>query len=370
MRDKRPVDELSVEELERILMMKRREGRMQRFRGGNNARSVEDVPVPPPNNTLQTTNHAALATQQPQAIAPTDRNAEPVPQAAVELPRFEDDGVPQFEDDLPPKVVIPDREYNATFANPQAQKRNRRVLNGLLLVAEIGALVGLGALLLIAYQGITTVNDNIARTDAISATSEAELEMRRIQPTATPLISVSQVVLPGGHVYNESGQHQFNISEVPAPYRDAFRQTLDAPRQEFAEIPSGGPITIRIPAINVEASVRAGDDWISLQAGVGHHPNSGLPGQEGNMVLTGHNDIFGEIFKRLPELNPGDEIEVQSTNGQWYTYVVREKQAVDPTEVWVLDQGLGQGTPIATLITCYPYRVNTQRMIVFAELIN
>jgi len=44
--------------------------------------------------------------------------------------------------------------------------------------------------------------------------------------------------------------------------------------------------------------------------------------------------------------------------------------AVEPTEVWVLDQSLGQETPLATLITCYPYRVNTHRMVVFAELVN
>ncbi len=107
-------------------------------------------------------------------------------------------------------------------------------------------------------------------------------------------------------------------------------------------------------------------DW----AGVGHHPYSGLPGNEGNMVLTAHNDIYGEIFRDLQLLEPGDEIRIQSENGQWYTYVVDEKQVVEPTEVWVLGQDLGGETPLATLITCHPYRVDTHRMVVFAKLVN
>lgn len=239
-----------------------------------------------------------------------------------------------------------------------------------LLLVELLAVLGLGALLYIAYQGLITVNDNIAKTDSISATSEAQLAQRLIEPTATPLISVGQVVLPGGHVWGSDGQHQFNYNEVPGPYRPVFEQRLNAPREEFSPTIEGGPILVQIPAIGVEASVRSGDDWITLQAGVGHHPFSGNPGVLGNMVLTGHNDIYGEVFKRLPELEAGDEVRVQSTNGQWYTYVVREKQAVDPSEVWVLDQNLGRETPLITLITCYPYRVNTHRMIVFAELVS
>ncbi|MFP4321430.1 MAG: sortase [Anaerolineales bacterium] len=351
MRDKRPIDELSIEEIERILHIKKREQRMQRFRNGG-APALEPESLPP-----------VPALQPPPAAPPQDEMTIPGP-ALEALP--DDGGVPRFEEDLAPVQARP-RADETAYATPATARRG--VFNYVLLAVEVLAFVGLGAVLLLAYQGLNTVNNNIARTDALSATSEAELRARQIEPTATPIISISQVVLPGGHVWDEAGQHRFNLDEVPAPYRGTFQQQLRLAEQEVREVPPGGPIRVVIPAIAVDASIRAGDDWISLQAGVGHHAGSGNPGEQGNMVLTGHNDIFGEVFRRLPDLEPGNEIRVQSTDGRWYTYVVRELQAVDPTEVWVLDQSLGLDTPLTTLITCYPYRVNTQRMIVFAELV-
>jgi sortase A len=353
MRDKRPVDELSIEELERVLLVKKREARMQRFRGG----------VPSTDTPIPTTPKPPSAAPPPVSI-PAEVPAYATPQ---EIIAYEDDGVPRFEDDS--QVV--ERQYLPVMGYENRRPGLwRRVINQFFLVIEVGAILGLIALIFFAYQGLKTVNKNIEKTDAISATSEAELAMRQIQPTATPLIQVSEVVLPGGHIWDASGQHQFNLNEVPAPYRSAFRAQLEAPRAEFEEVPEGGPIRVQIPAISVDAGVRDGDDWISLQAGVGRQPGSANPGQQGNLVLAGHNDIFGEVFRRTEELQVGDEIRVQATTGQWYTYVVREKQVVEPAEVWVLDQGLGQQTPIVTLITCYPYRVNTHRMVVFAELVS
>jgi sortase A len=356
MKDKRTVDELSVEELERILLMRKRESRLKRFRDDD--RRV-NVPVP-----IEQSMPEPTQTPTPQAVA-----YEPPPAP----PQISDDGVPRFEDDLPPAIVEqrqPERYQRVIGYDESAPKKTPRARNRLLLAVEIGAALGLVLLLVLAFQGITTINRNIEKTDSISATSEAELQQRQIQPTATPLISVSQVVLPGGHVYDANGQHQFNMTEVPAPFRDAFRDQLNAPRTEVAAVMEGSPIRLQIPAIGVDASIRSGDDWISLQAGVGHHAGSGQPGVQGNMILTGHDDIFGEVFRRLEELTPGQEVRVQSTTGEWHTYIIREKQIVEPSEVWVLDQNLGAENPITTLITCYPYRVNSHRMVVFAELVS
>lgn len=362
MRDKRPVDELTIEELEQILLIRKREARLQRFRGGDRRRV--ETPVPPP-----------LDLQLPivsSAASPVLAQPEPVEPALYQPPILDDGGVPQFEDELMPPLIEGRRRGYAVYDRAEEVRWRlwRRLTNGALLVIEVGAIAGLLLLLFFAYRGLTTVNRNIEKTDRLSATSEALLAAQQIQPTATPLISVSQVVLPGGHVWDASGRHRFNLNEVPAPYRSAFEAQLNAPAAEIAPVPEGGPIRVQISAIGVDASIRSGDDWITLQAGVGHQPNSGNPGVAGNMVLTGHNDIFGEVFRRLEELQPGNEVRVQSTTGQWYTYVVRDKQIVDPSEVWVLDQNLGQQKPIVTLITCYPYRVNTHRIVVFAELVS
>lgn len=82
----------------------------------------------------------------------------------------------------------------------------------------------------------------------------------------------------------------------------------------------------------------------------------------GNTVLYGHDDIQGNIFGHLYDLAPGDLIQI-STAGQALTYQVTGHQIVAPTAVSVLK-------PTAdvrlTIITCWPFNVDTKRWIVTA----
>ena len=82
------------------------------------------------------------------------------------------------------------------------------------------------------------------------------------------------------------------------------------------------------------------------------------------MVLSGHNDVFGEVFRYLDRLKPGDEITVY-TQQRAYTYTVSGWELVKPTQVDVMDP-----TPNATitLISCYPYLIDTERIIVKGQL--
>jgi sortase A len=132
-------------------------------------------------------------------------------------------------------------------------------------------------------------------------------------------------------------------------------------------IPTPGPEQARrlqIPALNLDKPIVQGDDWEQLKKGVGQHIGSGLPGQPGNIVLSAHNDIYGEIFRHLDKLTAGDEV-VISTERRSYTYIVRDLDVVEPTEVSVM---AATDHASATLISCYPYLVNNKRVVVFADL--
>lgn len=361
MPDKRAVDDLSVEELERILMVKKREARMQRFR--TNQDRVVAVEIPPADILPYEAGTHPIGVTSRASLPPQTDNLHAVVTATPVAPAYDEGSDPRFEDDPNPYPQV--IGYSQTAPAPVAATKTA---NRLFLMVELLAILGLIAVLYVGYSMLGSIDQQEAKNTELGATLEAGVQLQRIQPTATPLIEISQVVLPGGHIWNANGQHSFNLNEVPAPYRDTFQAKLAAPRADFLPTIEGGPVRLIIPALDIDVTIRAGDDWNTLQASVGHLTFSSNPGVTGNMVLVGHNDIYGEIFKRLDELVAGDEIRVQSTNGQWYTYIVRERQVVDPSEVWVLDQSLGQDTPLTTLITCYPYRVNTQRLIVFAEL--
>ena len=97
-------------------------------------------------------------------------------------------------------------------------------------------------------------------------------------------------------------------------------------------------------------------------------------GEVGNVVLAGHNDVLGEVFRRLPELVVGDEV-VLYRGERVFRYVVEGKTIVR-------EQGASEAQrrenarwmeqteePVITLISCYPYRVDTHRYIVRARLI-
>jgi len=66
----------------------------------------------------------------------------------------------------------------------------------------------------------------------------------------------------------------------------------------------------------------------------------------------------------LEELDLGDEVIVYA-GATSYRYIVREKRIVEPEDVSVM---YPTTQPILSLQTCYPYLVDTHRLVVIAQL--
>lgn len=114
-------------------------------------------------------------------------------------------------------------------------------------------------------------------------------------------------------------------------------------------IPEGGVIgRIEIGRVGVSAIVVEGDSPSLLGRAVGHVPQTALPGQNGNVVLTGHRDTF---FRSLRQVQQGDVITFETMGGQ-YQYTVESSAIVSPAATEVLQSSAGQEL---TLITCYPF---------------
>lgn len=86
------------------------------------------------------------------------------------------------------------------------------------------------------------------------------------------------------------------------------------------------------------------------------------PFGSGNTVLYGHDDIQGNIFGHLYDLRPGDTVQI-AVAGETQTYRVTGHQIVLPTEVGVLSP---TDDARLTIITCWPFNVDTKRWIVTA----
>ena len=120
-----------------------------------------------------------------------------------------------------------------------------------------------------------------------------------------------------------------------------------------------------IDKLDIDAVVVAGDSWEDLKQGVGYRPDSALPGEIGNVVLSAHNDVYGEIFRYLYELEEGDDVYLYTENAG-YHYRVEQVEIVEPTAIEYMDD---TDYAALTLITCYPYMVDSHRVIVRAKLV-
>lgn len=231
--------------------------------------------------------------------------------------------------------------------NPPRSKR-KRILDSLLLVIELLAVIGL---LFVLFNGVNLIRE--LNQEVVSALA---------QPTLTPTPLIVAVVLPSGHTPpNSPGGARPNEAEIPEHLRPLVQSLAEIP------VPTPGPeqaLRIQIPSIGIDAPVVQGDGWEQLKKGVAQHLGTANPGQKGNLVLSAHNDIFGEIFRDLDRLKPGDQVIVY-TNQRAYTYVVNGSRIVEPTQVEAMEP---TSHPAITLISCYPYLVDDQRIVVSARL--
>lgn len=224
----------------------------------------------------------------------------------------------------------------------------KRKLDRLLLAIEIMAVIGL---VFVIYSGLQILRN--MNTQFAKALTPATL-------TPTPLIA--PIILPSGHTPpNSPGGSQPNEAEIPSHLRPLYLSMADIP------IPTPGPeqaTQIQINAIDVNAPIVQGDTWEQLKKGVGQYIGSANPGQPGNMVLSGHDDVYGEIFRRLDELKQGDKIIIYTAQHS-FTYTVSDTKIVNPTDVEVM---ASTSDPTLTLISCYPYMIDNKRIIVKASL--
>ena len=369
MRDKRPVDELSIEELERILAIKRREARqnqLSRMRQSgrlveNGAQHVDSAPVEVRPPTLPPTVDAPIvveASPQPQSLENTDSRGlarQPPTSPPVQKPGGDGaiviNGV-RFDDEPAPQPARP------------KNRASRRWMDRLLLLVEIAAVIGIVGIGLNLIGAIGKLEQETAQAQAL-----AEEQRRATIPTLapTPTLRLENFVLPGGHTLDRAtGRASFNYAEVPEHLVPLVQTQWIQPVINRPAPTSETALSLIIPKLQINQAIVQGVDWEALKQGVGQLPNGVNPGTvNGNLVLAAHNDIYGELFRYLDLLEPGDEFQVQ-TQTQMFTYRVTERRIVEPNDVSVLES---RGRAAATLISCYPYQVNDKRIVVFADRI-
>jgi sortase A len=146
------------------------------------------------------------------------------------------------------------------------------------------------------------------------------------------------------------------------------------------------PYRLELPAIGVDIPVvelgwhpatdRAGQifsEWDVAEYAAGWHTNSALPGSTGNVVMSGHNNILGAVFRELDQLKRDDQAVVWA-GGRPYTYLI-DRVVVLPEKYAKLEQRVANARWIGafddsrlTLVSCWPRNDNSHRIVVVAHL--
>lgn len=131
---------------------------------------------------------------------------------------------------------------------------------------------------------------------------------------------------------------------------------------------------LTVPKLKIEDAVVQVDS-LKFDKTLAHFPGTALPGQTGNVFITGHSVLpqfanpknYREIFTQLSDLEIGDDIEVK-LNDKVYRYTVQYSRVVDPKETSVLAPISANGRNL-TLMTCVPPGTSLKRLVVIASLI-
>jgi len=171
---------------------------------------------------------------------------------------------------------------------------------------------------------------------------------------------------------------------IIAPFIQPSRVVSSAPIiASDGTVDLNAPPTVTIPKINVqiplnfnvttydEDAVEAG-----LKTGVVHYANTAMPGQNGNAAYFGHSAVnifnngekYGFAFTLLHQLTTGDTFYI-TYSGKTYVYQVFAREIVKPSDVGVIQDSKGKQAT-ATLITCDPPGVSTNRLVIWGEQIS
>ncbi len=149
----------------------------------------------------------------------------------------------------------------------------------------------------------------------------------------------------------------------------SINQTVSPePRLIIPKLNVDVPIEFGIPTSEVDAAMNRGVAQFSIPGA------NALPGQIGNLVITGHSagDIYSSnpykfIFSGLERLENGDLIYVNYESVR-YTYQMVRRETVEPSNVAALIYQTDR--PMLTLITCTPLGTSRYRLLITAEQIS
>lgn len=237
---------------------------------------------------------------------------------------------------------------SATATKPAKKPKSklRRILEPIVLA--------LAAILCFTYPIASTLWNNKVSKEI--STAYDRLNRKQIASTREKILNAARR-------YN--ARHKSIITADPYNGTTDYMKTPEY--KEYAkqlDEPMGIMGIVKIPKIGVKLPIYHGSSQEVLAYGAGHLYGTDLPvgGKTRHAVVTAHTGLpNATMFDDLVELKKGDFFYFDA-QGETLRYRVFRISVVDPHDIRLLQRE--NGRDLATLLTCTPYGVNTQRLLV------
>lgn len=166
----------------------------------------------------------------------------------------------------------------------------------------------------------------------------------------------------------EAAEYNKQVQISAKTFTDPFSEKKSN-HQAYADVLNLGDVMgyIEISKINIKLPIYQGTSEEVLGRGIGHLDFSSLPvgGESTHTILTGHRGLpSAKLFTDLDKLSKGDLFYIHSLD-KVLAYKVDQIKVVLPHETD--DLQIVENKDYTTLITCTPYGVNTNRLLVRGE---
>ena len=229
-------------------------------------------------------------------------------------------------------------------------------------------LIALG-LLMFGFVGYQLYGTGI---QTAAAQNQLENDFEELLAATTPVTEPEPDLTPADPSGDEPAEPAESTEPAEPPESETPEGstvvTVPADDQNLIAVENGDALArIEIPAIGVDDIVVAGVTKGDLQRGPGHFPDTPVPGQLGNSAIAGHRTTYGQPFRNVDDLVPGDDIRVTTLNGL-YVYRITGQEIVSPSDYQVVAT-TDPATANLTLVSCHPVFTARERIVIFSELV-
>lgn len=154
----------------------------------------------------------------------------------------------------------------------------------------------------------------------------------------------------GFQLYTSSANESKRLNDASSIISEEVVNEFDEASIDYSKFKESDTVgVLYIPKLDREIPIIEGTDEEELAQGVGHYTGTGFPGENKQILLSGHRDT---VFRKFGELEDGDEFHVKMEHGT-FIYEIQDHEIVSADDTTVIDPT--RQDEVLTVSTCYPF---------------